>query len=120
MMEKEKRLTRRIGSQNILYYLCLDPDQNVLTQGMGRTLNLSDMGILLETHVFIKPEHVLSLTIGLDEDLMDFTGEVTHSREREDGMYETGVKFFEMTEAKREFLQQYLSLIEGQEDESRW
>jgi hypothetical protein len=116
MVDQEKRLTRRIGSRNILYYLCLDPDQNVLTQGMGRTLNLSEMGILLETHIFIRPEHLLFLTIGLEDELMDFTGEVTHSHEREDGMYETGIKFFEMTEAKREFLKQYLSLIEGQED----
>ena len=116
MVEQEKRSTRRIGSRNILYYQCRDPEKNVLTQGMGRTLNLSEMGILLETHVYIRPEHVLSLTIGLDDELMDFTGEVTHSREREDGMYETGVNFFEMTEAKREFLKQYLSLIEGQED----
>jgi hypothetical protein len=120
MGEEEKRLKRRIGSRNILYYLCRDADQNVLTQGMGRTLNLSETGILLETHVYVRPEHVLFLTIGLDDELMDFAGEITHSHEREDGMFETGIKFLEMTEPKREFLKQYLSLIEGQEDENGW
>jgi hypothetical protein len=47
---------------------------------------------------------------------MDFTGEVTHSHEREDGMYETGIKFLDMTNEKRKFLKQYLNLIEGQGD----
>jgi hypothetical protein len=116
MAEREKRLKRRVGSRNILYYLCLDRDQNVLTQGMGRTLNISETGILLETHVFVKSEHLLSLTIGLDDEIMDFTGEVTHSHEREDGMYETGIKFLDMTNEKRKFLKQYLNLIEGQGD----
>ena len=49
MTSENKRKHERIQSLN-LSYICLDEDNNIVKQGMGRTLNISESGILLETH----------------------------------------------------------------------
>jgi hypothetical protein len=49
MTSENKRKHERIQSLN-LSYICLDEDANIIKQGMGRTLNISESGILLETH----------------------------------------------------------------------
>ena len=85
---------------------------------MGRTLNVSEGGILLETHVPIDPRHILLLTIAMEEDLMHFKGRIAHSKEREDGRFESGVEFLEMDEQKRRFLSQYMIIFKGQENTS--
>ena len=58
MMTLEKRIKPRADSHNILSYVCLDEENEIVEQGMGRTLNVSEGGILLETHDSIDLEHV--------------------------------------------------------------
>lgn len=112
----EKRIDTRTESSNLLSYVCLDDNNHELMQGMGRTLNVSEGGISLETHVPIDPHHIVSLTIALENDLMDFKGKITHSRKREDGKFESGIDFIEMDEEKRWFLRQYILIFRGQEN----
>ena len=42
----DKRRHTRYESLN-LSYVCLDENDNIIKQGMGRTLNISESGILL-------------------------------------------------------------------------
>jgi len=116
MSQDDKRKNQRIKSPNLLVYLCLDEQKNEVIQGMGRTLNVSEGGILLETHVPIDPRHTVLLTIAMEEDLMHFKGKIAHSREREDGRFESGVEFLEMDERKCRFLKQYMIIFKGQEN----
>ena len=67
MTLKNKRKHQRFASLN-LSYVCLDENNNVVTQGMGRTLNISESGILLETNFPIELKYLVLLTIGLEED----------------------------------------------------
>lgn len=112
----EKRRNQRIHSPNLLSYICVDEDNNEIIQGMGRTLNVSEGGILLETHVPLDPQYIVCLTIGMEDDLMDFRGHVAHHRKREDGKSESGIEFIEMDEQKRRFLKQYIIIFRGQEN----
>ena len=116
MSQGDKRKNPRIKSPNLLVYLCLDGQKNEVIQGMGRTLNVSEGGILLETHVPIDPRHTVLLTIAMEEDLMHFKGKIAHSKEREDGRFESGVEFLEMDEKKRRFLKQYMIIFKGEEN----
>ena len=84
----DKRQHPRIDSLNLISYVCIDETDTDVIQGMGRTLNVSEGGILLETHIQIDPKHTLSLTIGLEEDLVDIKGEVAHSKPGEDDNFE--------------------------------
>ena len=111
----DKRKNPRIQSTNLISYVSCDENDQVIRQGMGRTLNLSEGGILLETHVPIDPHHVVTLTIALEDELMEFKGRIAHSTEREDGGFTTGIKFIEMSEEKRQFLGQYVIFFRGQE-----
>jgi len=116
MTTDEKRKNQRVDSPNLLSYVCLDENNNEIIQGMGRTLNVSEGGILLETHVPIGTQYIVSLTIGLEDDLMNFKGSITHHQKREDGKFESGIEFIEMDERKCRFLRQYIVIFTGQED----
>ncbi len=117
MATDARRNGPRVDSLNLLYYTCRDEDDNETTQGMGKTLNVSENGILLETHAPIDPKFSVSLTIALGDNLMDFRGNSVRSREREDGLFEHGIEFAEMDDERRLFLKQYMVLLADTEDE---
>lgn len=108
MNSENKRKHERIQSLN-LSYVCLDEDQNIVKQGMGRTLNISESGILLETHFPIEPRHVLQLTISLEEDLLDIKGKPVHIRSNKKGKYEIGIEFFELDQNSTRLLKDFIT-----------
>jgi c-di-GMP-binding flagellar brake protein YcgR len=114
-MIKEKRKSRRFDSTNLLSYVCLDENNSEVMQGMGRSLNVGEGGIRLETHVPIDQQCIVYLTISMEDDLMSFKGNITYQRKREDGKFELGIEFTEMDEKERRFLKQYIILFKGQE-----
>ena len=108
MTSENKRKHERIQSLN-LSYICLDEDANIIKQGMGRTLNISESGILLETHFPIEPEHVVQLTISLEEELLDLKGKPAHVRSCDDGKYEIGIQFIELDQNACDLLKKFIS-----------
>jgi len=114
MTTNDKRLHLRVDSLNLLAYSCIDDTGQVVVQGMGRTLNVSQGGILLETHVKIDSKYTVLLTIGLEEDLVDINGEIVHSTPGKDDNYESGIRFHEMDEAAFQILMKYIKAFEEQ------
>jgi len=108
MTSKNKRKHERIESLN-LSYICLDEDKNIVKQGMGRTLNLSESGILLETHFPIESKHTLELTISLEEDLLDITGKPVHIHSVGDGKYQVGIQFQDLDQKSSSMLKKFIS-----------
>jgi len=116
MATDEKRIDQRVESSNLLSYICLDDNNHEMMQGMGRTLNVSEGGILLETHVLIDPHYIVSLTMALEDDLVDFKGKIAYSRKRDDGKFESGIEFIEMDEEKHQFFKRYILIFREQEN----
>ena len=85
---------------------------------MGRTLDVSEGGILLETHAPIDLQHTISLTIGLEDDLTDITGKVVYCRAGEPGKFESGIEFQEKDEAELRNLKEYIKAFREQEEET--
>ncbi len=108
MTSENKRQHERIHSLN-LSYICLDENKNIVKQGMGRTLNISESGILLETHFPIDLKHEIQLTIGLEEDLLDIKGAPVHVRSIEGGQYQIGIKFFDLDDNAIALLKKFIS-----------
>ena len=108
MTSENKRKHERIKSLN-LSYICLDEDENIIKQGMGRTLNISESGILLETHFPIEPDHLIQLTISLEEDLLDLKGKPVHVRSSDEGVYEIGIQFIELDQNATKLLKKFIS-----------
>ena len=109
---EENRKYKRIDSTNLLNYVCLDEEGEAFAQGMGRTLNVSESGILLETHAPLDPKTVVSLTIGMEEELVDLKGTTVYSKRNQEGSYETGIEFLEIQTAELEALQKFIEDFE--------
>ena len=108
MTSEDKRKHERIESLN-LSYICLDEDKNIVKQGMGRTLNISESGILLETHFPIESKHTLQLTISMEEELLDIKGQPAHIRSIEGGKYQIGIKFQDLDQQSIAILKKFIS-----------
>ena len=113
-MSEELRKHPRIPSLN-LSYLCIDDAGTIIEQNMGRTLNVSESGICLETHFDINLSYYLLLTIALEDDLVEVKGKVAYCRPGSNDMFETGVEFMEMDDKAREVYQKYVQLFHEQQ-----
>jgi len=111
MTTQEKRKHARISSLN-LSYICLDENDQIIKQGMGRSLNVSESGILLETHFPIDNQHVVILTLGLEEDLVDIKGRPVHTRINSEGKYEVGIEFLESKAKARKALKNFIDAFQ--------
>ena len=117
MTSENQRKHERIDSLN-LSYLCLDEDNNIIKQGMGRTLNISESGILLETHFPIESKHSIQLTISLEEDLLDLKGKAIHVRSLAGGKYKIGIEFVDLDPESAEILKKFIT-EDGAENQSK-
>jgi hypothetical protein len=109
MTYEEKRRSPRINSLNLLSYLCMDEEGEVVTRGVGRTLNVSKGGILLETHAPIDPTHSLSLVIAMENDLLDVRGEVVEHWVGEGGKHKTRIRFTEAEGPALDILREFIA-----------
>ncbi|RLC32691.1 MAG: hypothetical protein DRH32_02535 [Deltaproteobacteria bacterium] len=110
MNRVEKRKHDRIDSLN-LSYLCVNENNEVVKQGMGRTLNVSESGILLETVFSIEKHQLLSISIGLRDDLVDIQGRVIHCRTGLGKKFETGIEFIDVDETALEVLRRFVNFF---------
>ncbi|UCH20445.1 MAG: PilZ domain-containing protein [Deltaproteobacteria bacterium] len=113
MTAKEKRKFIRIDSLNLSYVL-VDGNDDEEKQTMGRTLNVSEAGIRLETAVPVELNSNLTLTIGLEEDLVDIKGTVVHSSKGEGDRYQLGVKFLGKDEKASKILKKFIKAFQKQ------
>lgn len=99
----DKRISNRVDTLNLSYIMLNEADQ-IVHQGMGRTLNLSAKGTLLETAFPIELSYMVVISIGLADDLIEIKGKVAHTHRLENGMYLTGIEFIDVTDAERHML----------------
>ena len=87
MSNSERRRYIRPESLNLLDYIVVDEQGVQGEYSMGRTLNISIGGILMETHVKLQVGQQVMITIGLEDELVDVMGRIVHSKDHHDGMY---------------------------------
>jgi c-di-GMP-binding flagellar brake protein YcgR len=108
MTQEDKRTHPRIDALNLIAYTCSDENGQITVQGMGRTLNISEGGILLETHVQIDSQSDILLTIGLEDDLVEVKGKVVTSAPGKEDKFESGIHFKEIGETELTILKLYI------------
>jgi len=114
MTNEEKRKHSRVDSLHLLNYVYLDENEDEDTQGMGRTLNISESGILLETHNLIATNNIIALTIGFEEEMVDIKGRVIYNKKSLDNMFEAGIEFFDVNDEAQKILQRYITAFNAQ------
>jgi len=104
----EKRKHSRVDSIYLLNYVHRDEDDNALYQGMGRTINVSESGIMLETHVALNQADVVDVVVGLKEDMVPIRGKVVFTQTTENGRFRSGIQFLSIDTAALETLRRYI------------
>jgi len=117
MTPTDKRLYPRIDALNLISYDCMDESGQVVMHGIGRTLNVSEGGILLETHVQIESPCDVLLTIGLEEDLIEIKGKVITSKPGREDKFESGIQLLDVGATELTILNYYIKVFEGLESE---
>jgi len=108
MSNTERRRYVRPESLNLLDYIVVDEHGVQGEYSMGRTLNISVGGILMETHVKLKVGQQVMITIGLEDELVDVMGRIVHLRDYPDGMYHNGIEFFHASVEDRRVINRYV------------
>lgn len=106
---EERRKKPRIGSLNLTHFSCYDEAGKLLKQGLGRTINVSESGILLEIHGDMPLDQPVTLTIGLEEELVDVNGTIIHHQQMDDGCFRCGVQFHPLDPDARAVVQKFIA-----------
>jgi len=98
---EEKRKHHRVKTDNLVSYACLDEEGGELAQGIGRALDISKGGVLLESHTPIESDRILLTSVDVNNELMEITGEIAYCKESGPGLFQTGIRFLENDEKIR-------------------
>jgi len=107
-MGDNKRKHERVEALNLLSYVTIDSDGKEWNQGMGRTLNISESGLQLETHEPIDPKYTLLISIGIEDELIEINGKVAYANRGEGKMFEAGIEFLEVSPTDLVILKKYI------------
>ncbi|MBW6521428.1 MAG: S-methyl-5-thioribose-1-phosphate isomerase [Desulfoarculaceae bacterium] len=106
MQSTEQRRFIRKDALHLLDYLVIDQHGLQTTYSMGRTLDVSENGLKLETTQPISKGDTLLITVGVEDDLIDLRGDVVHT-EILDGRYVTGIEFQDISVEGRRIFKKY-------------
>jgi hypothetical protein len=89
----ENRRHTRVETCNLISFLSTDADGRVLRQGMGKALDISRNGMLLESALPVETEFVSLMSTDPDDQLIEITAQVAYSRRSRTGSYLIGMRF---------------------------
>ena len=118
MTETEKRRFIRYDALHLLDYNVMARDGSKGIYSMGRTLDVSIDGIRMEIRDQLKPGTLLLVTVGLEDNLIELLGEVTHT-ESKAGRYISGISFQRMTKEGRVIFTRYAEAFRQRQEELR-
>ncbi len=115
MTHGEKRKFLRLDSLHLLDYRILDSDGNEQEYSMGRTLDVSINGIKMETVKAIPQGGQLIITLGIEDSLVDVSGDVVHSQEAS-ARFITGIEFKKVSSDDRAVLRRYVDEFQARKE----
>jgi Tfp pilus assembly protein PilZ len=110
----ENRSSTRRDTLNLLDYVLVDESGREIDRAMARTLNVSEKGILLETHVPLAMGQQLLITIGLRNNLFEFRGRVAHCKSCTTESHLAGVEFVDVRPEGMAILRDFLKAFNDQ------
>lgn len=108
-MSEEHRRSPRVISLNLVSVAKVDQTGVPTLDAMGRTLDISDGGIKLETFTTIPIGSEVELGIALGEQIIHPRGRVVYLEEIEEGKYIMGLKFFDLRPEELDIIKSYLA-----------
>jgi hypothetical protein len=93
MAEANQRQYARVKTSNLISYACIDAQGTVIKQGMGKALDISQNGLMLESGGPIESEYISLLSADPDDHLVTIVGKVAYTRRSRSGSYKIGIRF---------------------------
>lgn len=106
----DKRRHQRFSSLHLVSYKLFNESNELCAQGVGRTLNISNGGILLDIEDQIDDKiKTVHMEIALDDILVIITGSTAFSRKTDKGYTECGIEFQRISPDDQNMLQNYIN-----------
>ena len=116
MMGKDRRTYPRIETNNLVAYVSVDPAGNEIEERMARALNVSPVGVLIETPRELRSDQIRITAYDLDGKLIEIPGKVVHCRKTDHGNYQIGVCFTGTHEQNTQFTMGLISVYQDHGD----
>lgn len=114
--ESPQRRHPRIPKLNLVQVARFDEEGNRSDLVVGRTLDLSTGGIRLDLDHDLPPKTVLSVTLALDDKLVEVSGSVVHAQGIEDERYAIGIEFIDLAGEARQLISGYVESLAAVEE----
>lgn len=98
---------------NLIDFVVLGEKGEALSRRMGRTLNVSQHGFLLESLIPIEVGQQVRINVALDEDLLEINGKVAHVSPSNEKNFRVGIELLAMKERDKEILTKYIELLKS-------
>ena len=101
---------KRLESLNLVSLSHKDEQGQMDLEVVGRTLDLSEGGILLEIHQPLPSENrTVDVTLGIKEHVIQAVGEIVHQRELDSGHIGLGIAFREISDEDATVISRFLA-----------
>jgi hypothetical protein len=88
----------------LLSYVGIDDSGSEIEQGMGKALDISMGGVLLESLSPIISKDIVLTATGTKGELINIAGKAVYHRTEDSGVFRTGIQFIEDNEKNRLFI----------------
>ena len=106
----DRRKYQRVETSNLISYDSIEKDGEIVFNSMGKALNVSQSGIMLEIARLIKADYVSLTTVDLENNVIKLKGQLIYCRKTDSGLYQVGIRFIASEEEKAEFAVQLIRL----------
>ena len=104
---------KRLETLNLVSFTHRDSEGRVDLEVVGRTLDLSSGGILLEIPQPVPSgNREVEVTLGIRENVLHITGDIVHQRDLDDGNVGLGIAFRNLSEADSRIITNFLNEAE--------
>ena len=113
---EEKRKHPRVKTENALSYEGVDETGFKTEQGMGKTLDISQGGLLMETPVPVDAKFILLTSLDAKEEPIQIKGKIVFFRETEAKTFHTGIRFIETNKRIRAIIKEMAKVFNLQKE----
>lgn len=89
----DRRKDPRIKTRNLIAHLSFDDDGMTISQGLGRALDISKGGMLLETPLPIPAARLSLMAVDKDNILFEIEAELAYCKKSAPELYQSGIRF---------------------------
>lgn len=107
---QSKTRHKRLETLNLVSLSHKDPEGRVDLEIVGRTLDLSEGGILLECSQMVPSDNKeVEVILGIREHVIKVTGDIVHMRDLEDGNIGLGIAFRNLSTEDARIISHFMS-----------